>query len=59
MRAAHPSPPLNRDRRGGRDHIWLVSHDEASCYVPSAIRPSIILTHWGRMDGPNHATTTG
>ncbi|KAL4452535.1 hypothetical protein ABPG75_008197 [Micractinium tetrahymenae] len=47
------------DRRGGRDHIWLVSHDEASCYVPAAIRSSIILTHWGRMDGPNHTTTTG
>ena len=37
---------LCRDRRGGRDHIWLVTHDEASCYVPAAIRPSIILSHW-------------
>jgi hypothetical protein len=46
------------DRRGGRDHIWLVSHDEASCYVPSFIRPSIILSHWGRTDA-NHTTTTG
>ena len=46
-----PPPPLfscpHRDRRGGRDHIWLVSHDEASCYVPAAIRSSIILSHWG------------
>ncbi|PSC72923.1 exostosin-like glycosyltransferase [Micractinium conductrix] len=46
------------DRRGGRDHIWLVTHDEASCYVPAAIRPSIILSHWGRTD-LNHTSDTG
>jgi hypothetical protein len=45
------------DRRGGRDHIWLVTHDEASCWVPAAIRPSIILSHWGRM-GVNHTAQT-
>ncbi|KAL4443960.1 hypothetical protein ABPG75_011697 [Micractinium tetrahymenae] len=45
-------------RRGGRDHIWLVSHDEASCYVPAAIRPSIILSHWGRLDA-GHASGSG
>jgi hypothetical protein len=47
-----------RERRGGRDHIWLVTHDEASCYVPAAIRSSIILSHWGRMDD-NHTSNTG
>ena len=36
------------NRTGGRDHIWLISHDEASCWAPSEIRPSIILSHWGR-----------
>ncbi|KAL4437781.1 hypothetical protein ABPG77_005693 [Micractinium sp. CCAP 211/92] len=45
-------------RRGGRDHIWLVSHDEASCYVPAAVRPGIILSHWGRMDA-GHASGSG
>ncbi|KAL4452532.1 hypothetical protein ABPG75_008194 [Micractinium tetrahymenae] len=46
------------DRRGGRDHIWLVTFDEGSCYVPSAIRSSIILSQWGRKD-LNHTTGTG
>ncbi|KAL4426069.1 hypothetical protein ABPG77_007865 [Micractinium sp. CCAP 211/92] len=46
------------DRRGGRDHIWLVTFDEASCYVPAAIRASIILSQWGRKD-LNHTTGTG
>ncbi|KAL4427668.1 hypothetical protein ABPG75_001757 [Micractinium tetrahymenae] len=45
------------DRRGGRDHIWLVTHDEGSCWVPSVIRPSIILSHWGRKD-VNHTSGT-
>jgi Exostosin family len=36
-------------RRGGADHIWLFSHDEASCWVPTEIwNTSIILSHWGR-----------
>ncbi|KAI3427182.1 hypothetical protein D9Q98_007119 [Chlorella vulgaris] len=47
------------NRRGGRDHIWLVTHDEASCYVPSAIRPSIILSHWGRKGDANHTSGSG
>jgi hypothetical protein len=57
-----PCPPALparcRDRRGGRDHIWLTTHDEGSCWVPAAIRPSIILSHWGRKDA-NHTTGTG
>ena len=50
--------PCCRDRRGGRDHIWLQTHDEGSCYVPAAIRSSIILSHWGRKDA-NHTSDTG
>lgn len=50
--------PLCRERRGGRDHIWLVTHDEGSCWVPAAIRPSIILSHWGRTD-LNHSSLSG
>ena len=50
-------PPC-RDRHGGRDHIWVVTHDEASCWVPAAIRPSIILSHWGRKD-KEHESNTG
>ncbi|EFN56537.1 hypothetical protein CHLNCDRAFT_51514 [Chlorella variabilis] len=46
------------NRRGGWDHIWLVTFDEASCYVPAAIRASIILSHWGRMDA-NHTSGSG
>ncbi|EFN59979.1 hypothetical protein CHLNCDRAFT_56485 [Chlorella variabilis] len=46
------------ERRGGRDHIWLVTHDEGSCWVPAAIRPSIILSHWGRTD-LNHSSLSG
>eukprot|EP00891_Asterochloris_glomerata_P004391 jgi/Astpho2/4391/e_gw1.00067.84.1_t len=38
------------DRKGGRDHIWLMSHDEGACWAPNAIWPSIMLTHWGRKD---------
>ena len=36
------------NRTAGRDHIWLVSHDEGSCWVPVELRRSIILSHWGR-----------
>lgn len=39
------------DRRGGRDHIWFMAHDEGACYAPTEIyNTSIFLTHWGRMD---------
>eukprot|EP00891_Asterochloris_glomerata_P004390 jgi/Astpho2/4390/Aster-00009 len=38
------------DRKGGRDHLWLLSHDEGACWAPTAIWPSIMLTHWGRKD---------
>jgi hypothetical protein len=39
------------DRRGGRDHIWLMVHDEGACWMPTEIfNTSIVLTHWGRLD---------
>ncbi|EFJ52271.1 acetylglucosaminyltransferase [Volvox carteri f. nagariensis] len=42
------------NRRGGRDHIWLMAPDEGACYMPTVVyNSSIILTHWGRMD-PDH-----
>ncbi|GAX85342.1 hypothetical protein CEUSTIGMA_g12759.t1 [Chlamydomonas eustigma] len=44
-------------RRGGRDHIWLFTHDEGACWVPNEVTPSIWLTHWGRM-GVNHTSNT-
>ena len=31
-------------RRGGRDHIWLMPHDEGACYAPKEIWP-------GELDG--------
>ena len=40
------------DRNGGRDHIFLISHDEGPCWAPAEIRPSIILSHWGRKARP-------
>ncbi|KAG2437847.1 hypothetical protein HXX76_005465 [Chlamydomonas incerta] len=47
------------NRRGGRDHIWLMTPDEGACYMPSVIfNTSIILTHWGRMD-QDHKSNTG
>jgi len=36
----------------------MVTHDEASCYVPAAIRPSVILSHWGRKD-KGHKSNSG
>ena len=36
------------NRTGGQDHVWAVTHDEASCWVPGELRRSIILSHWGR-----------
>lgn len=39
------------------DECRLVAHDEGSCYVPTAIRPSIILSHWGRKDAQHNSST--
>ncbi|GLI60030.1 hypothetical protein VaNZ11_002095 [Volvox africanus] len=46
------------DRRGGRDHIWLMTHDEGACYAPTEIYgSSIFLTHWGRTDLHHESNT--
>ncbi len=44
-------------RHGGRDHIWLLNHDEGACWAPSEIWQGIMLTHWGRTD-PDHVSMT-
>ncbi|KXZ53467.1 hypothetical protein GPECTOR_7g917 [Gonium pectorale] len=44
-------------RRGGRDHIWLFTHDEGACWAPNVLNSSIWLTHWGRLD-PDHKSNT-
>jgi hypothetical protein len=32
---------------GGRDHVWLMLHDEGPCFCPKQLRSSILLTHYG------------
>ena len=32
---------------GGKDHIWMMLHDEGPCFCPREIRSSILLTHYG------------
>ncbi|EFJ41258.1 hypothetical protein VOLCADRAFT_119761, partial [Volvox carteri f. nagariensis] len=44
-------------RRGGRDHIWLFTHDEGACWAPKVLENSTWLTHWGRM-GLEHRSGT-
>jgi hypothetical protein len=34
-------------RRGGVDHIFLMSHDEGACWAPQRAWPAIMLTHYG------------
>ena len=47
IRAAHPY----WDRNGGRDHVFLLAHDEGGCWASEAVaKNSIILSHWGRKD---------
>ena len=37
------------NRTGGRDHVFLFSHDEGACWAPTEVyENAIILTHWGR-----------
>lgn len=43
------------DRRGGRDHVWLIAHDEGACWAPIDIWPGVMLTHWGKMDWPHES----
>ncbi|PNH11823.1 putative glucuronosyltransferase [Tetrabaena socialis] len=44
-------------RRGGRDHVFLFTHDEGACWAPNVLINSTWLTHWGRMD-LNHTSAT-
>ena len=32
---------------GGKDHIWMMLHDEGPCFCPRELRSSILLTHYG------------
>ncbi len=54
LASAHPY----WNRTGGRDHIWLMSHDEGACYAPISIWNSTILSHWGRLER-NHSSSSG
>ncbi|KAL6758371.1 exostosin-like glycosyltransferase [Haematococcus lacustris] len=45
------------NRRQGRDHIFLFTHDEGACWVPRVLTSAVWLTHWGRME-LNHTSNT-
>lgn len=32
---------------GGRDHLFMMLHDEGPCFCPRDIRPAMLLTHYG------------
>lgn len=40
-------------KHGGRDHVFLFTHDEGACWAPTIAKNAVWLTHWGRM-GLNH-----
>lgn len=43
---------------GGRDHIFLFSHDEGGCFAPKPVaEAAILLSHWGRLDAEPHASS--
>mmetsp|Transcript_19563 Transcript_19563/g.42445 ORF Transcript_19563/g.42445 Transcript_19563/m.42445 type:complete len:788 (+) Transcript_19563:181-2544(+) len=44
-------------KRGGKDHIFLFTHDEGACWAPNEVLPAIWLTHWGRL-GLNHTSNS-
>eukprot|EP00798_Chlamydomonas_sp_ICE-L_P025705 gene25705-11363_t len=46
------------NRKGGKDHIWLMPHDEGACYAPKEIWPGIVMSHWGRLE-LNHTCGSG
>ncbi|GFH19809.1 EGF-like domain-containing protein [Haematococcus lacustris] len=45
------------NRRQGRDHIFLFTHDEGACWVPRVLTNAVWLTHWGRTE-LNHTSNT-
>ena len=50
-------PLPHTQRRNGRDHIFLFTHDEGACWAPTVLNTSIWLTHWGRSE-LNHTCNT-
>ena len=44
LRAAYPF----WNASGGRDHVFLLSHDEGGCWAPHEMAASsVLLSHWG------------
>ena len=44
---------------GGRDHVWVFGYDEGACFAPVALRPSVLISHWGNtMTTHARCTTT-
>ena len=35
------------DSHGGRDHVFMMLHDEGPCFCPRELRSAILLTHYG------------
>jgi hypothetical protein len=43
-------------RRGGADHMFLMSHDEGACWAPQRVWPAMMLTHYGTFMNPERET---
>jgi len=44
---------------GGIDHIWVFGYDEGACFAPAALRPCLLVSHWGNtMSKHNRCTST-
>ena len=55
VKTAHPY----WNRTGGADHVWLFAHDEGACWAPREVyERSLILTHWGRLEGDHESGTS-
>jgi hypothetical protein len=48
------------NRSKGADHLWTFPHDEGACLAPVELSPSILVSHWGRLQlrPPNHTSTS-
>ena len=42
------------DRRGGSDHVWLISLEEGACAAPRALRSSVLVDHAGALYGSDN-----
>ena len=39
--------------------LTLTRYDEGACFAPAALRPSVLISHWGNtMSAHNRCTTT-